>query len=253
MNNPEAAPPEVSRLGFCNAVYVYGANLAGQHTRGTARDAVRWLSAQPDAMSGITGECYALPVKDRQLRNLPLVAIAESAAQLVELATARPKLRFQLTRIGCGMSGYKDDEIAPLFHGYPPNLILPGAWNAYMSRPSVRVLLDVEPGASAAQVLAAMAGVGERFAGPELRRSILFTPECASIALPEMFTRIWRPLLLPDPVARFTDMPADERRRLTHSTLIWFCSDLVSVSVSGRWRSPLEREAREARLNVVIA
>ena len=32
-----------------------------------------------------------------------------------EFASQRPELRFLVTRIGCGIAGFKPEEIAPLF------------------------------------------------------------------------------------------------------------------------------------------
>jgi hypothetical protein len=239
-----------SPLGFCNAAFVFGSNLVGHHSRGAALDARTWLGAEQGVASGMTGECYAIPTKDKALRTLPHPAIAEHVAAFLRFAAENPDRRFQLTRIGCGLSGFRDEEIAPLFKGYTYNVILPGAWNSFMSRPSCRVLLDVEPGASPQRIGAAMAEAGKRVTGEDVRRSIVMAPTSARVELRPM-ARVWRALALPDPTGRFPAMPPEDRLRIRIGTLIWFCSDLVSVSANGTWRSPLEREAREARLNVI--
>lgn len=36
--------------------------------------------------------------------------------------------RFQVTRIGCGLAGYRDADIAPLFACAPANCHLPAEW-----------------------------------------------------------------------------------------------------------------------------
>jgi hypothetical protein len=240
-----------SSVGFCNATFVFASNLLGHHSRGSALDARTWLGAADGVASGITGECYAIPTKDKALRTLPLATVAGHIGSFLRFAAENPKQRFQLTRVGCGLSAFRDDEIAPLFKGYTYNLILPGAWNPFMSRPSCRVLLDVEPGASIQRIGALMAEAAKRVTGEEARRSVLLAPTSARVEL-RALARVWRPLVLPDPTGRFPAMPPADRQRIINSTLIWFCSDLISVSANGSWRSPLEREAREARLNVVI-
>lgn len=37
---------------------------------------------------------------------------------------------FVLSRVGCGLAGYTDDQIAPLFAHAPDNIYLPGRWMA---------------------------------------------------------------------------------------------------------------------------
>lgn len=45
-------------------------------------------------------------------------------------AKLHPELEFLLTRIGCGLAGYSDKEIAPLFkNDILPNIIYPKEWN----------------------------------------------------------------------------------------------------------------------------
>ena len=35
--------------------------------------------------------------------------------EFIEFAKQRPELTFLVTRIGCGIAGFRDEEIAPLF------------------------------------------------------------------------------------------------------------------------------------------
>ena len=43
-------------------------------------------------------------------------------------ANEHPELQFEVTRIGCGLAGYKDEQIAPFFTGAPSNCQLPEEW-----------------------------------------------------------------------------------------------------------------------------
>jgi hypothetical protein len=54
--------------------------------------------------------------------------------QFVEYAKTHPLNHFLLTRIGCGIAGFKDEEMAPLFSAVLelPNVAIPKAWIPYM-------------------------------------------------------------------------------------------------------------------------
>ncbi len=74
---------------------------------------------------------YAIPTKDESLKTLPLHAIDRHVSEFLAYATEHPELRFQVTRIGCGLAGYKDAQIAPMFRGAPENCLLPHGWRTW--------------------------------------------------------------------------------------------------------------------------
>ena len=39
-------------------------------------------------------------------------------------------MRFRVTRVGCGLAGYRDEEIAPMFRDATENCVLPEGWRA---------------------------------------------------------------------------------------------------------------------------
>ena len=41
--------------------------------------------------------------------------IAPYVDEFIDFARQHPQLKFLVTRIGCGIAGFKDEEIAPLF------------------------------------------------------------------------------------------------------------------------------------------
>jgi hypothetical protein len=47
--------------------------------------------------------------------------------EFIEFAKVHPELKFLVTRIGCGIAGFRDEEIAPLFTDAieAENVILP--------------------------------------------------------------------------------------------------------------------------------
>jgi hypothetical protein len=118
-------------------VFVFGSNLAGRHGAGAAAVAFDRFGARRGVGEGYMGEpprhCYAIPTKDERLAVLPLERIAAAVGRFVAFAASRPELRFFITRVGCGLAGYRDEAIAPLFAGVPPDRCsLPRPWRSYL-------------------------------------------------------------------------------------------------------------------------
>jgi hypothetical protein len=110
-------------------VFVFGSNLAGRHGAGAAVFAKRHHGAVTGVGEGRSGNSYAIPTKDRDIKTLPLPTIEYYVKNFLNHAKAHPKEMYQVTRIGCGLAGYKDADIAPMFKGAPPNCILPEGWS----------------------------------------------------------------------------------------------------------------------------
>lgn len=120
-------------------VFVFGSNLAGRHGLGAAAHAVKFHGAQRGLAISYPikeekPESYAIPTKDEQLRPLPLWAIRKCVVKFIEYAESQPALSFNVTRIGCGLAGYKDEDIAPMFEDAPPNCILPDEWKEILQK-----------------------------------------------------------------------------------------------------------------------
>jgi hypothetical protein len=109
-------------------VFVFGSNLAGRHGKGAALHARQEHGAAHGVGVGRTGNAYAIPTKDAALRTLPLSEIVEYVLEFLRYAKAHPNLRFEITRIGCGLAGYTDSQIAPMFGDAPENCDLPEGW-----------------------------------------------------------------------------------------------------------------------------
>jgi len=111
-------------------IFVFGSNLSGIHGAGAALVAYEQYGAVWGQGIGLYGSSYAIPTKDLGLRTLPLDSISYYVNCFTLEALNRQDLRFFVTRIGCGLAGYTDDEIAPLFKNAPPNCELPYGWKA---------------------------------------------------------------------------------------------------------------------------
>jgi hypothetical protein len=111
-------------------IFVFGSNLAGRHGKGAALEARMLRGAVYGVGAGRTGDCYAIPTKDKSIRTLPLSEIKPYVEDFKAYARAHPGLLFQVTRIGCGLAGYTDSDIAPMFRDAPENCHLPEGWRA---------------------------------------------------------------------------------------------------------------------------
>lgn len=93
-----------------NEIFVFGSNLHGFHSGGAARAAMDKFGAEWGVGVGRTGQTYAIPTMHGGVD-----AIKPYVDEFVEYAKAHPELRFLVTRVGCGIAGFRDEDIAPLF------------------------------------------------------------------------------------------------------------------------------------------
>lgn len=117
-------------------IFVFGSNLAGRHGRGAASWALRHRGAVYGQGEGRQGDAYAIPTKNQYIVTLPLGAIADGVNRFLDYAVAHPDLTFELTPIGCGLAGYSPHQIAPMFLGAPPNVLIPPAFAAVLEGPA---------------------------------------------------------------------------------------------------------------------
>lgn len=109
-------------------IFVFGSNLAGRHGKGAALTAFREHGAVYGQGAGLQGQSYAIPTKDEELQPLPLPKIQKHVATFIKYAKLNPETQFQVTRVGCGLAGYDDQQIAPFFRDAPANCMLPVGW-----------------------------------------------------------------------------------------------------------------------------
>lgn len=106
-------------------VFVFGSNINGMHGGGAARVAMDKFGAIWGQGEGLQGQSYAIPTMEG-LANIPPVV-----DRFIKFAKDHPELKFFVTPIGCGIAGYTEDEIAPLFREVTKlsNVFLPaGFW-----------------------------------------------------------------------------------------------------------------------------
>ena len=105
-----------------NSIFVFGSNLQGCHDGGAAKTAVEKFGAIYGKGVGTQGQSYAIPTMGG------LEELWQYALDFIEYAILRSDLVFYLTRIGCGIAGYSDELIAPIFANTPKNVIKPKGW-----------------------------------------------------------------------------------------------------------------------------
>jgi hypothetical protein len=106
-------------------IFVFGSNEGGHHGAGAAAFAVRNAGAKMGEGVGRTGNAYAIVT----MSGLP--RLREEVARFIDYAKAHSELSFFITRVGCGIAGYEDNAIAPLFKDAPANCLLPLGWRDY--------------------------------------------------------------------------------------------------------------------------
>ena len=124
MEQKRVTPERISELAE-NEVFVFGSNLAGAHGGGAALLAYRKFGAIWGQGVGLQGQSYGIPTMHGGVD-----AIKPYVDEFIEFAKTRPDLTFLVTRVGCGIAGFTNEEISPLFakaHEVP-NIVLPAGW-----------------------------------------------------------------------------------------------------------------------------
>lgn len=115
-------------------IFVFGSNLAGRHGAGAALTARLYHGAVYGCGQGMQGYSYAIPTKDHALKPRTLDEIRASVETFLAYARETPETTYQITHVGCGLAGYKDFQIGPMFADAPSNCELPSTWERYRAR-----------------------------------------------------------------------------------------------------------------------
>ena len=121
MYNREYTPERISELKP-NEIFVFGSNLSGMHGGGAARLAYNRFGAIWGQGVGLQGQSYAIPTMQGGVET-----IKPYVDEFIVFAAKHPEMKFLVTKIGCGIAGFRNEEIAPLFVGAidVENVILP--------------------------------------------------------------------------------------------------------------------------------
>ena len=124
MEQKRTTPERITSLGP-NEIFVFGSNQAGMHGGGAAWVAYRKFGAIMGQGVGLQGRSYGIPTMQGGVET-----IKPYVDEFIEFAKSRQDLTFLVTRIGCGIAGFTDEEIAPLFEKAHEvaNIVLPPDW-----------------------------------------------------------------------------------------------------------------------------
>ena len=106
-------------------IFVFGSNLEGSHGGGAALLAWRKFGTIWGQGVGLQGQSYGIPTMQGGVDT-----IRPYVDEFIAFAKQHPELTFLVTRIGCGIAGFTNEEISPLFkeaHGIE-NIVLPPGW-----------------------------------------------------------------------------------------------------------------------------
>jgi len=100
-------------------VFVFGSNKQGKHGKGAALTAKKKFGAKEGRGAGMQGRSYGIPTKHRPTMQkkdrMDLDEIAWYVDKFIEFTKLNPQLTFLVTKIGCGLSRYHPNQVAPLF------------------------------------------------------------------------------------------------------------------------------------------
>ena len=111
-----------------DGIFVLGSNTDGDYCGGAARVALKRFGAVNGQAEGPQGRSYAIPTMEyieieEDYTNRPLYqkirvshqALVEACDRFILYTVQHPELRFYVTKIGCGIAGWKVDEVAQAF------------------------------------------------------------------------------------------------------------------------------------------
>lgn len=103
-------------------IFVFGSNLSGKHGGGAALFAYKRFGAVWGEGVGLHGQTYAIPTMQGGVET-----IEPYVDDFIEFAKQHTEYIFLVTPIGCGIAGFSERDIAPLFKAAldVDNIILP--------------------------------------------------------------------------------------------------------------------------------
>lgn len=123
-------------------IFVFGSNELGLHGGGAAHVAVVKHGARyerrggPGQGFGLQGTSFALPTCSKPTGQPGFEISVDTLRFYIDCfllyAVKHPELKFQVTRVGCGLAGWKDEDVAPMFALASDNCYFDTAWASYL-------------------------------------------------------------------------------------------------------------------------
>lgn len=97
-----------------NQIFVFGSNILGYHAGGASRMAYKNFGAIWGQPEGIQGNSYAIPV-DYGKAPVKEDEVKQAVGRFIQFANNNRDKHFLVTRIGCGIGGFRDKDMAQYF------------------------------------------------------------------------------------------------------------------------------------------
>ena len=107
-------------------IFVFGSNEAKVAYE---KKGARWGKSY-----GHYGDSFAIPTKDEYIETMPLDRIQQYVNGFLAYAKGHRKVKFQVPAIGCGLAGYKHEDIAPMFRMAPSNCHFDTLWEPWLGK-----------------------------------------------------------------------------------------------------------------------
>lgn len=117
-----------------DTIFVFGSNMAGTHAGGAAKIALQHFGATKGVGRGWAGQSFAIPTMNEHLQQMPLSQIQHYIDDFKIYVKHHPKMKFFITAVGCGVAGYKVEEIAPMFKGIGQKVIFPASFRPFVEK-----------------------------------------------------------------------------------------------------------------------
>ena len=117
-------------------IFVFGSNELGIHGGGAARVARNQHGAVLHQGFGPQGNSFAIPTCSKPTGEPGFEIAVDRLFYYIKCfifyATMYPELGFQVTKVGCGLAGWSDEQVAPMFITAPENCLFDTDWKPFL-------------------------------------------------------------------------------------------------------------------------
>ena len=108
-------------------IFVFGSNRQGRHGKGSALEARKNHGAIYGVPYGLQGNSYAIVTKELRSGYAPveLEEVRKGVSRFLVFAANHPDWDFNVVAIGCSLTAFNPQQIAPMFNGCTSNVNLP--------------------------------------------------------------------------------------------------------------------------------
>ncbi len=127
------------------ATYVFGADMSGDFSQGSAAIAARLYGADTEMGVGASGHAYAIPYRNSDGEMLSFGALGPHISGFLNHARSNPQESFVVARFGCEAGASDDATMVRHFNNVPPNCQLPGLWQRQIDAKTAVRLMVFDP------------------------------------------------------------------------------------------------------------